>query len=174
MNFCQICFTKRSSEPGNSDNWSYASRLLFQLHPVASQGYLESPLPTIKIYCFSPNESSACKLNGIWYNLQDVYLSVQNGKERSSDLLFNSFHYLIFFPTMFTLYWVSKNKYRWIILLVGSYYFYMCWRPEYALLLLFSTFSSYLFGILIDKYRKQGKLFVWLNSILCFSLLCYC
>ncbi len=88
-------------------------------------------------------------------------------------MLFNSFSFLIFFTVLFFIYWGMAQKYRWLLLLTASYFFYMCWRPEYALLLLFSTTASYVTGLLIERYRKAGKYFVWLNAVLCFSLLIY-
>ena len=95
-------------------------------------------------------------------------------------MLFNSFQFIIFFIIVFTFYWILKHKYRWILLLVASYYFYMCWRAEYALLLFFGTFTSYVCGLLIERSKKKspeksrgGRLYVWLNAIICFSLLIY-
>lgn len=54
-------------------------------------------------------------------------------------MLFNSVEFLIFFPTVVTLYFVCPQRYRWVLLLAASYLFYAAWRLEYALLLLLST-----------------------------------
>ncbi|MGL5677620.1 MAG: MBOAT family O-acyltransferase, partial [Cellulosilyticaceae bacterium] len=57
-------------------------------------------------------------------------------------------------------------------LLGASYYFYMCWNPQYALLIATSTIITYLSGILIHKSNrlkderkkvKQKKLWVTLS-----------
>lgn len=59
-------------------------------------------------------------------------------------MIFNSFEFLLFFPVVATLYFViPSNKWRNYFLLAASYYFYMCWKPEYALLLLTSTTLTY-------------------------------
>lgn len=54
-------------------------------------------------------------------------------------MLFNSVEFLIFFPTVVTLYFLCPQRYRWALLLAASYLFYAAWRVEYALLLLIST-----------------------------------
>ena len=45
---------------------------------------------------------------------------------------------------MLLLYALAPSKARWAILLVASYIFYMCWRPEFALLILGSTVVDFL------------------------------
>ena len=66
-------------------------------------------------------------------------------------MLFNSFGFLVFFPIVLAVYFVIPKKVRYIWLLVTSYYFYMCWNPKYALLLLFSTGVTYLGSLLLEK-----------------------
>ncbi len=73
-------------------------------------------------------------------------------------MLFNSVEFLIFFPVVVLLYFIIPNKYRYIWLLISSYFFYMCWNAKYALLLLFSTAVTYACGLLINKYRNNKKL----------------
>lgn len=72
-------------------------------------------------------------------------------------MLFNSLHFLIFFPIVLLIYFVVPRKCRNIVLLIASYYFYMSWNPTYALLMLFSTFSTFIGGILLTKARDNGK-----------------
>lgn len=59
-------------------------------------------------------------------------------------MLFNSIDFLIFFPIVVMIYYFFPKKYRYLWLLVASYYFYMSWNAEYALLLFFSTAVTYL------------------------------
>ena len=66
-------------------------------------------------------------------------------------MLFNSFSFLIFFPIVLAVYFIIPKKIRYIWLLAASYYFYMCWNPKYALLLLFSTGITYLGSLLLEK-----------------------
>ncbi len=70
---------------------------------------------------------------------------------------FNSFEFLVFFPIVTLVYFVIPKKVQWIWLLISSYYFYMCWNPVYALLILFSTAVTYLSGVLIDKTQLKIK-----------------
>lgn len=68
-------------------------------------------------------------------------------------MLFNSFDFLIFFPVVVLLYWIIPSKVRNPMLLIASYYFYMNWEPVYALLILFSSFTTWACGLLISKSR---------------------
>src|SRR5882672_1667723 len=58
-------------------------------------------------------------------------------------MLFNSLHYLVFFPVVALVYFALPQRFRWVLILIGSYYFYMCWRWEYALMLIFITAVDY-------------------------------
>ncbi len=58
-------------------------------------------------------------------------------------MLFNSVDFILFFALVFVFYWVIPNKFRWLLLLVSSYFFYMSWEPIYILLILFSTSIDY-------------------------------
>ena len=76
-------------------------------------------------------------------------------------MLFNSIDFLIFFPIVVMIYYVFQKIYMYLLLLVASYYFYMSWNAEYALLLLFSTTVTYLAsrGIgWVDESDKEMKL----------------
>ncbi|GAB1477414.1 MBOAT family protein [Bacillota bacterium] len=69
-------------------------------------------------------------------------------------MLFNSFHYLIFFPIVVLLHFAFPHKVRYIWLLVASYYFYMSWNPKYAMLMALSTVLTYLSGLLIGRENR--------------------
>ena len=90
-------------------------------------------------------------------------------------MLFNSFEFLLFFPLVCIIYFaLGKNKYRNPFLLIASYYFYMNWKPIYALLILTSTVLTYGCGLLVEKYQgKQGKrkLFLTVSLVLNFGIL---
>lgn len=83
-------------------------------------------------------------------------------------MLFNSINFLIFFPIVVLLYFMIPMNFKTIWLLCASYFFYMCWNPKYALLMLTSTVITYISGLLIDKYShiegktKYKKIFVFL------------
>ena len=80
-------------------------------------------------------------------------------------MLFNSFHFLIFFPIVTLIYFLIPYTIRWIWLLITSYYFYMCWNPRYAILIATSTLITYLSGILISNSKDRKKLWVALSFI---------
>lgn len=81
-------------------------------------------------------------------------------------MLFNSIQYLIFFPIVVILYVLLPSKVRPVWLLAASYFFYMNWNAKYALLLLFSTVTTWLCGILMERFRERRKLFL----ILCIAV----
>mgnify|MGYP000394402832 CR=1 FL=1 len=72
-------------------------------------------------------------------------------------MLFNSIEFLLFFPAVVLLYYAIPGKLRVFWILLMSYLFYMNWNPAYALLLLFSTAVTFLFGLLIGKRRTKEK-----------------
>lgn len=72
-------------------------------------------------------------------------------------MLFNSLSYAIFLPVVFLIYWKCKEEYRWIILLISSYYFYMSWNPKYVILILGTTLVSYFAGIGIERADTRNK-----------------
>lgn len=79
-------------------------------------------------------------------------------------MLFNSLAFAIFLPIVFILYWALPHKYRYILLFIASYYFYMSWNVKYVVLILFTTIISYASGILLhltDKKRRRKLLLVF-------------
>lgn len=70
-------------------------------------------------------------------------------------MLFNSVNFLLFFPVVTLIYFLIPHRVRYLWLLVCSYYFYMCWNAQYALLLFASTFITWLSGLAIDHIGKQ-------------------
>ena len=75
-------------------------------------------------------------------------------------MLFNSFEFLIFFPIVTLIYFVLPRRVRWCWLLVTSYFFYMNWHAEYALLMAACTVVTYGCARLVDsiadaKWRKR-------------------
>lgn len=75
-------------------------------------------------------------------------------------MVFNSVHFIIFFPIVTLMYFLIKPKFRWIWLLLSSYYFYMSWNAKYAILIAISTIVTYLSGLFINssnKIKNQAK-----------------
>ena len=89
-------------------------------------------------------------------------------------MLFNSFEFLVFFPIVLMIYFIIPKKIRYIWLLLASYFFYMCWNAEYALLLLASTVTTYGAGLLIARWKdkpKHQKAMVAISLIINFGIL---
>ena len=70
-------------------------------------------------------------------------------------MLFNSLDFLVFFPLVTLVYFLIPHKIRHLWLLGASYYFYMCWNPKYALLMLTSTIITYASGLLISRAEQK-------------------
>lgn len=90
-------------------------------------------------------------------------------------MLFNSFEFLVFFPVVCLIYFLLKNnRLRIPFLLIASYYFYMSWKPGYALLILTSTVLTYLCGLLVEKYsgnKPKQKAFLVTSLVINFGIL---
>lgn len=71
-------------------------------------------------------------------------------------MLFNSIDFLIFFPIVVLCYWIVPRKFRYIWLLVASYYFYMNWNAKYAFLIGASTIITWICGLGVDAARRRG------------------
>lgn len=90
-------------------------------------------------------------------------------------MLFNSFEFLIFFPLICFIYFLLKdNRLRIPFLLIASYYFYMNWKPAYAVLIMASTVLTYLCGIFVEKYadnKPKKKAFLVTSLVINFAIL---
>ena len=72
-------------------------------------------------------------------------------------MLFNSGEFLIFFPVVVLAYYLLPGKLKNSWLLIASYYFYMSWNAEYALLLLTSTLVTYAGALLLERIRQKDE-----------------
>ncbi len=90
-------------------------------------------------------------------------------------MLFNSLEFLIFFPIVCTIYFLlRKTKHRNLFLLFASYYFYMSWKPVYALLILTSTILTYGCGLLVEHHAEnesKKKAFLTISLVINFAIL---
>jgi alginate O-acetyltransferase complex protein AlgI len=77
-------------------------------------------------------------------------------------MLFNSLDYLIFFPVVVALYFALPVRWRWLLLLMASYYFYMCWKVEYVFLILFTTIVDYFAALKMGQASSKKKKKPWL------------
>ena len=88
-------------------------------------------------------------------------------------MLFNSLSFGIFFSIVFLLYWKMPHKFRRPLLLIASYYFYMCWNPKYIILILFTTAVSYFSALILEKQERDSirKSVLMIALTLCLGIL---
>lgn len=73
-------------------------------------------------------------------------------------MVFSSLMFLFrFMPAFFLIYFLTPRRAKNLVLFLGSLVFYAWGEPIYVLLMLFSTGSDYLHGLIIEKARKQGQ-----------------
>ena len=78
-------------------------------------------------------------------------------------MLFSSISFLYYFlPIVLILYFAVPFKFKNFILLIASLFFYFYGEPIYTLLMIGTTISSYIHGLLIDRFRgtKWSKVFL--------------
>jgi alginate O-acetyltransferase complex protein AlgI len=85
-------------------------------------------------------------------------------------LLFNSLSFALFLPVVVAGYHAVPARWRWALLLAASYYFYMCWKAEYLLLILASTLVDYVAGLALGRERRVGMRRFWLGFSLATNL----
>ena len=56
-----------------------------------------------------------------------------------------------------TTYFAIPYRFRWIILLGASYYFYISWKPAYVILIIMTTLITYYAGIRMGKISIKSK-----------------
>lgn len=82
-------------------------------------------------------------------------------------MLFNSFEFLLYFPTVTLLFYLLPHRYRWVLLLLASCLFYMFFIPDYILILFATIIIDYAAGIWIEQSPNQQrkKLYLILSII---------
>ena len=89
-------------------------------------------------------------------------------------MIFSSITFLFYFlPIVLAIFYIVPNKLKNIVLLIASLTFYFYGEPQYALLMIFSILSTYIFGILMDKYTNHKKVFLILSICTTIGLLIY-
>lgn len=89
-------------------------------------------------------------------------------------MLFNSIEFLIYLPIVFICYWCISRflQLQNLFVVCASFVFYGWWDWRYLLLITFTAASSYLSGLLIEKYSKKAKTFVVVNISINLLILC--
>ena len=70
-------------------------------------------------------------------------------------MLFNSFGYAVFLPVIFLLHWITPRKWRWVLLLAASFFFYASWGLEYLPVLLLTIVISYYAALYMERAGKK-------------------
>ena len=88
-------------------------------------------------------------------------------------MLFNSLEFLIFFPTIVVLYFLTPARWRWVPLLVASYYFYMSWKAEYLFLILLTTAVAYVTGLRMEAQpdQRRRRKYLWASLVINLGIL---
>ncbi len=88
-------------------------------------------------------------------------------------MTFNSIQFLIFFPIVTKLYFVIPHMFRWILLLLASYYFIMSWNPALIFLILFTTAVSYVAALLMERTenKRARKTYLIITLVVCLGVL---
>jgi D-alanyl-lipoteichoic acid acyltransferase DltB (MBOAT superfamily) len=63
--------------------------------------------------------------------------------QQGSLVLFNSFPFIGYFALVAVVYWLAPHRWRWVLLLIASYYFYSTYEPRYLILLGAATLVAY-------------------------------
>ena len=96
-------------------------------------------------------------------------------REERLEMVFSSLVFLcIFFPVTMVLYNVVKDiKAKNIVLLISSLFFYAWGEPKWIIVMIFTSFADYLFGLLINKSRgtKLAKIYLALSIIITLGVL---
>lgn len=72
-------------------------------------------------------------------------------------MVFTSLNFLLSFPLIAIVYYITPVKFRWLTLLIASYFFYINIKPVFALLVSGVTLSTYIFTRLIDNANTESR-----------------
>jgi D-alanyl-lipoteichoic acid acyltransferase DltB (MBOAT superfamily) len=85
-------------------------------------------------------------------------------------MLFNSIDFLLFLPLVVGVYYLIPHRFRWVLLLIASYYFYMCWKAEFIVLIVLSTLVDYVAALWMEKTASSRMRKMWLGFSLASNL----
>ncbi|MBQ8720398.1 MAG: MBOAT family protein [Clostridia bacterium] len=88
-------------------------------------------------------------------------------------MTFNSWEFLLFYPIVALLYFVLPKKLKWPMLLIASYYFYICYQASLIFLILLTTAISWGASALIERTEspRVKKTALALTLIVCLGVL---
>ena len=80
-------------------------------------------------------------------------------------MLFNSLQFGIYFIVVTVAYFAIPHRYRWLLLLLASCYFYMAFIPIYILILAFTITVDYFVGIGLEKSEGRSRKWLLITSL---------
>ena len=80
-------------------------------------------------------------------------------------MLFNSWQFAVFFVIVFFAYFALPHRFRWILLLIASYYFYISWNPELVVLISGVTLETYLAARLLSTPGRTQRARKWILAV---------
>ncbi|MFT3680257.1 MAG: MBOAT family O-acyltransferase [Ferruginibacter sp.] len=80
-------------------------------------------------------------------------------------MLFNSIDFLFFFVIVTISYFMLPHKYRWMLLLAASCWFYMAFVPIYILILGFTIVVDYFAGIYLEESEGKRRKYFLIASL---------
>ena len=89
-------------------------------------------------------------------------------------MTFNSFSYFLFLPVVYLIFYLTADRWRWLVLLTASYGFYASFKAPYLLaVLLMVTGISYVCGLRIAAQQDETirKRWLWIGSFACVAIL---
>ena len=88
-------------------------------------------------------------------------------------MLFNSIQFLFFFALVVLIYFSIPFRFRWVLLLAASYYFYLSTKPKFIVFILLSTLITYYAGVQMGKRgsKSERKKFLLLGLLFNVGLL---
>lgn len=69
-------------------------------------------------------------------------------------MTFNSWEFLLFYPIVALLYFILPKRAKWPMLLIASYFFYICYQYELVFLIFGTTLVSWLMSKLIERTER--------------------
>lgn len=88
-------------------------------------------------------------------------------------MTFNSWEFLLFYPVVLLLYFLLPKRARWIMLLIASYFFYICYQASLVILILATTFVSWGASMLMERTSRVAlrRLYLTVTLVVCLGVL---
>lgn len=88
-------------------------------------------------------------------------------------MLFNSIEFLVFFVLVTAVYFCIPDRVKWLYLLMASFYFYMCWKPKFIILLMIPTTIDFFMAIKMGQEQEKAarRKYLWVSLLTNLGLL---